>query len=311
MKTVLFNVPSAPQPPTRANTAAVIVLFQPEGDLTGRLVRVQNQVAWLIVVSNDGGQIDRLEALNTSMLTHVCNRENIGLAAALNIGLRQSRDLGFTWTLMLDQDTLVDEDLLIGLAEAYSAYPEPDKIGLLVPNYRSLGGTRFAYCQDAAWQTVATAVTSGSLVPLAVIEQLGGMREAFFIEGIDIEFCMRVRTAGMHVVATGRPLMTHGAGAAKERRLFGRTVLVSHHSPLRCFMQFRNLTWTLWRYHRLEPHWTRTALVSMLKRYCIVFLFERQRLRKVWAMLRGTFIGLVQALRADKEFGKLSAAKFK
>jgi hypothetical protein len=74
-------------------------------------------------------------------------------------------------------------------------------------------------------------------------------------------------------------------------------------------MQFRNLTWTMWRYRRQELRWVRVAMLSMLKRYCIVFLFERQRLRKAWAMLRGTFVGFAQAIHSDKEPGKLPAVK--
>lgn len=290
----------ASQAPTRANTAAVVVLFQPDGDLTSRLRRVQDQVAWLTVVSNDDGTIDRLAEIDAYTLTHVRNSGNLGLAAALNTGLTHSRERGFAWCLLLDQDTVVDEDLLAGLADAYSAYPDHEKIGLLVPNYRSPGGARLAYCPDVAWQTVATAVTSGSLVPLALIEQLGGMREAFFIEGIDMEFSLRLRAAGMHVVATGRPLMTHGAGATEERRLFGRTVLVGHHPPWRCFLQYRNLTWTLLRYGGSDLKWTRLTLLAMLKRICLVCLFERQRCAKLWAMLRGTLVGIGQALRRNE-----------
>jgi rhamnosyltransferase len=137
-------------------------------------------------------------------------------------------------------------------------------------------------------------------VPLEIIDRLGGMRESFFIEAIDLEFCLRVRAAGMHVVATGRPLMTHGAGAAEERLLFGRTVLVGHHPPWRCFLQYRNLTWTLLRYGRIDLTWTRRTLFAMLKRICLVCLFERQRCAKLWAMLRGTLVGIGEALRRNE-----------
>jgi len=233
-------------------------------------------------------------------LTHVQSGGNAGLAAALNTGLTRSRERGFAWCLLIDQDTVVDEELLAGLAEAYTAYPLKDKIGLLVPNYRSPGGARLAYYQGAVCQTVATAITSGSLVPLSVVKRLGGMREPFFIEGIDIEFSLRVRAAGLHVVATGRPLMTHGAGATEERRLFGRTVLVGHHPPWRCFLQYRNLTWTLLRYGQIDLAWTRQTLFAMLKRICLVCLFERQRCAKLWAMLRGTLVGIGQALQRNE-----------
>lgn len=301
--------PEVPPVPSRANTMAAVVLFHPEGDLLSRLERVLGQVAGLVVVSNDGESAQRLAELDATRVTCLQNATNLGLALGLNQALAHASQAGYRWCLLLDQDTLVDLDLVEGLSAVYTAHPQPHKIGLLAPNYRSPGGSRTAYPTEATWQTLETAVTSGSLLFIDAVKQVGGMREAFFIEGIDIEFSLRLRAAGLQLVASGRPLMTHGAGAAEERRLFGRTVLVGHHSPWRCFMQFRNLTWTLWRYRRLEPHWTRTALVSMLKRYCIVFLFERQRLRKVWAMLRGTFVGFAQALHTDKESGKLPAVK--
>ena len=309
-QTVQYTViPLAIESPSRATTAAVVVLFHPEGDLVGRLRRVITQVANLIVVANDGGDAGRLSELNVERLVYLKADENIGLAAALNWGLAHAVERGATWGLLLDQDTLVDDDLVGSLADTWNACPYRDRAVLLAPNYRSPQGARLAYPCEPVWQAVETAVTSGSLVALQTVQRVGGMREAFFIEGIDIEFSLRLRAAGLQLIASGRPLMTHGAGATEERRLLGRTVLVSHHSPWRCFMQFRNLTWTLWRYRRQEPRWTRTALVSMCKRCCLVLLFERQRPRKLLSMLRGMFVGIVDALHTDEGANKLPAVK--
>jgi rhamnosyltransferase len=293
--------------PTPANCAAVVVLFHPEGDLVGRLGRVLQQVARLAVVSNDGLGAGRLAGLDPAKVWHHAAGRNIGLAAALNEGLAEAARRGFAWCLLLDQDSVVDEDLVAGLGQTWAACPERASIGALVPNYRSPGQGRLAYPPQPAWQSVPTAVTSGSLVALAAIRRVGGMRDAFFIEGIDLEFSLRLRAAGLQLVASGRPLMTHGAGAAEEHRLFGRTVLVGHHPPARCFLQLRNLTWTLWRYGRREPQWTRTTLLAILKRVCLVLLFERQRARKLWAMLRGAWVGTAQALRPDTAAPRLQA----
>jgi GT2 family glycosyltransferase len=297
---MLNHAPLA-EAPSSSNTAAVVVLFQPEGELVTRLQRVLNQVSIMVVISNDGEGPARLAGLDVTRLTYVQAAGNIGLAAALNQGLTKAAQHGFAWCMLLDQDTVVDEDLVSGLAEAHTDCPSRSKVGILVPNYRSPGASaRLAYPSDGIWQSVETAVTSGSLVALETVRRVGGMREAFFIEGIDLEFSLRVRSAGLQLVASGRPLMTHGAGSAEERSLFGRTVLVGHHPPWRCFLQFRNLAWTLRRYGRKEPYWARVTLVSILKRFCITFLFERQRPRKAWAMLSGFIIGLAQASTAEK-----------
>jgi rhamnosyltransferase len=298
---MLDYAPLATEAPSPSNTAAVVVLFFPEGELVARLQRVMTQVALLVVISNDGKDCARLAGLDVYRLVHVQADGNIGLAAAINQGLTKAAHRGFAWCLLLDQDTIVDDDLVIGLAEAHIACPSRSKVGVLVPNYRSPGAAaRLAYPSDAIWQSMETAVTSGSLVALETVRRVGGMREAFFIEGIDIEFSLRLRAAGLQLVASGRPLMTHGAGMAEERRLLGRFVLVGHHPPWRCFLQFRNLAWTLWRYRHQEPRWVRSSLGSMCKRFCLVLLFEQQRLRKAWAMLHGTIVGFVQAMQKDK-----------
>ena len=288
-------------PPTNKNTAAVVVLFHREGPLIDRLQRVLIQVAEPIVVSNDGEDAGRLGALNGKRVTYLSNNENQGLAIALNQGIARALDQGYSWCLLLDQDTVVDDDLVSGLAEVWREYPKRNDIAILAPNYRNPVGHRLTYDSTPVWQLLKTAVTSGSIISLSSVRQVGGMREAFFIEGIDIEFCLRVRTAGMQLVASGKPLMTHGAGTTEERKLFGRRVIVTNHSPWRFFMQCKNLSWITCRYFSREPRWGASALVSMIKRCCIVLVFESQRRGKMWALLRGVFVGFTQAMRADGE----------
>jgi rhamnosyltransferase len=295
--------------PTAANTLASVVLFHPEGDLISRLERVMNQVSHLVVVYNDGSDEQNLSRLDLTRITCISNATNQGLAKALNCALVHALKLDYSWCLLLDQDTLVDNDFVEGLASVYRAYPEPYNIGLLAPNYRSPGGTRIAYPQNAIWQNLETAVTSGSLLHMNAVRRVGFMCEDFFIEGIDIEYSLRLRSRGLQLIASGRPLMTHSAGNTEERLLFGHTILVSNHAPWRCFLQFRNLTWILCHYWSQEPHWRWVTLLSILKRYCIVFLFEQQSLRKAWAMVRGTIVGFFLAMFASQSFGRLPAIK--
>jgi GT2 family glycosyltransferase len=287
----MISGPQSVPPPTRENSAAVVVLFNPEGSLAARLLLVQRQVGLLIVVSNDAGGVARLAELDPGRLLAIDNGSNIGLAAALNIGLKRAKVEGFSWCLLLDQDTVVHGDLISGLAATFTAFPRPHEVGLLAPNYRSPEGARLAYPSGRPCQEVLVAVTSGSLVPLGVLDRVGYMRESFFIEGIDVEFSLRLRAAGLRIVASGAALMTHGAGATEARRFFGRCVLVGHHSPWRCFMQFRNVTWILRHYWRGEPLWTRATLRGLFKRIALVCLFERQRAAKLWAMARGIGAG--------------------
>jgi len=278
--------------PTISNTVAIIVFYHPDGGIGERLRRVQSQVSWLIIVSNDDGACDYLSALDLHGLTYIQNPSNVGVGAALNRGLLEARAMGFAWGLLLDQDSSLDDEFMRVMAQTYAACPVQDKVAIVAANYRSPCGARVAYRTNVSWQNIPAAVTSGSLVRLAVIERVGGMCESYFIEAIDTEFCLRVRAGGMHVIASGRPVMTHGGGTSEERRIFGRTVLVGHHTAPRYFLQYRNLTCTLLHYGRGEPEWMIWTLLAMIKRIILVSLFEGHRLAKLRAMVSGVVAGI-------------------
>jgi rhamnosyltransferase len=279
--------PQQARAPSAISTWAVVVLHHPQGDLAGRLERVMDQVAGLVVVSNDGQLPADLPGRLGPRIRWQINPRNLGLGAALNQGLAIAREHAVEWFLLLDQDSLVDADLVSGLAATWQSISPRGRIGILAPNYRSRAGGRCAYPVDVPWQRISTVVTSGSLVARAALDECGGMHEEFFIEGIDLEFCLRIRQRGWEVAASGRPLMTHGAGAAREATVLWRRVLVGDHPPWRCYLQGRNLTWTWRRYWRVDIPWAAKTLVSVAKRFVIICLAEDAAGPKMQEWLRG------------------------
>jgi rhamnosyltransferase len=277
--------------PHRSGTVAIVVFHHPVGDFRARLARVAGQVAEVIVVANDGGDPGRVADVGGGRIRHVASAGNPGLGAALNLGLELARSAGARWCLLLDQDTSVDAGLLDGLAEVYGLHPRHGSIGLIAPNYRSPESGRLAYPIGPPYGEPATVVTSGSVLRLEAVAAVGPMMEEFFIEGIDIEYCLRLRASGFLVVASGRPLMTHGAGACIERRFLWRTVLVGAHSPWRYYLQFRNLTWILIHLAGSSPAWAARTVISMGKRLVLISIYEADRCEKFIAIARGVVHG--------------------
>jgi len=288
--------------PFPAVTAAVVVLYHPEGDLRERLQRALRQVARLIVIANDGLSDDRLIGLATANIRYIRESRNRGLAAALNRGLEIAIQEGMTWALLLDQDTVIDEDLVAGLGRLHAQLPRPDRVAVIAPNYRSSVSGKLAHPDNPAVQPARVAITSGSMVRLAVLAVAGAMKEEFFIEGIDLEFSLRLRRAGYELWISGRPFMTHGAGESAERRLGGRTVLITHHQVWRYYLQYRNLTWLVCRYVFHEPRWVGQTIAAMVKKIMLVLLYERQRPAKAGAIFRGVFDGILNRLGRTLSF---------
>src|SRR5260370_27819679 len=72
--------------------------------------------------------------------TLVCNRQNLGVAAALNIGARRALAQGFTWAVLLDQDTEVDHDMVERLVATHASCPDGDGIAIVGSRFRDTKG---------------------------------------------------------------------------------------------------------------------------------------------------------------------------
>jgi rhamnosyltransferase len=284
--------------PSPSTTAAVVVIYHPEGDLSGRLQRLIGQISLLVIIANDGGDEQRVgAALNGQVcFRYVAQGENIGLAAALNQGLRLAVEGGAQWCLLLDQDTVVDSDLVPALGNIYEQCPLRDRIAILAPNYQSPGSGKLTYEKTQPYLTADTVITSGSILRLSILPSVGLMMESFFIEGIDLEFSLRIRKAGHAIVVSRRPLMVHGAGQCEERRLGRRTVLIANHPPWRYYFQFRNVSWILWHYAGFDIKWTTKTIIGLGKKTVLMLLFEHQRPKKIHAITTGLLHGALGRL---------------
>ena len=295
------NVDMAPRAEA---TAAVVVTYHPDAELDDRLRRVRSQVAYVVIVDNSATPTvsARLRQLTRENVELIENDRNVGVAAALNRGLRRAAALNLAWVLMLDQDSVVDDDMLASLIHIYHECPSRDRIGLIGANSRSpISGRMGMACGTRGREYVETktTITSGSLVALSIYERVGPFRDDFFIEGVDLEYCLRLRRHGFAVLCSRRPLMTHAGGTAEERSLFGRAVLIANHEPWRYYYMLRNFVDIVRHYAGREPLWVVAALVNFLKTFVKIWLFERNRVAKFAAMGRGIGDGILGSRRSD------------
>src|SRR2546423_1715220 len=120
--------------PMPENTGAVIVTFHPDDGFPERLHRIRRQVGAVVIVDNasNAAAIQMLERLSREPGIHLlCNPENLGVAAALNIGFQWIDCNRFAWALAFDQDTEVEDHFLREMARVYEAAPLQEKLAVL------------------------------------------------------------------------------------------------------------------------------------------------------------------------------------
>jgi rhamnosyltransferase len=279
---------------------AVVVTYHPDADFGARFARVAAQVAAAVIVDNGSSAdaVTRLGALAANPgVTLVSHGENLGIARALNTGIRHAQGRGCPWALLLDQDTVVDDDLVDTLLGAYASCPEPARIAAVGARFRDTherpAATRPLHAGGESWQEVEAVITSGTLLALGPFAVIGPFRDEFFIDYVDIEYCLRARARGYRIIETRRPLMAHTVGAPTSHQILGREKWTTNHSADRRYYIARNNTVLLREYGTSKGgSWRWKSVVRSFRLCKRIALFERDKLAKISAVGRGWWDGV-------------------
>jgi len=236
---------------------AVAVTYNPEVALLAQVLgSVSPQVQGLVVVDNgsaNAGDIMHIVAEAGGQV--IANEGNIGIAAAQNQGIAHARSRDFTHVLLLDQDTVLAPGMVADLTESLNTLQrEQGRIAAIGPAYYEINSRRQTRAYRAsglrlsrlslAEETRPVAsdfiIASGSLIPLAVLETVGGFKEDLFIDLVDVEWCFRARAAGYRSFLSPTAAVEHRLGSGTVQ-IGPRQVAV--HVPIRNYYWVRNALW--------------------------------------------------------------------
>jgi len=285
--------------PAKDNICAVIVTYQPDDDFEMRARRIADLVDQVIVVDNHSNfaTVKRLRRLNLkSQSKLLLNNHNLGVATALNQGVKMALDLGYKWTLLFDQDSNPHETMVQILAAVFRTFPEKNKLALIGSNYHDANSGLVLYpsktSNSSDWIEQKTVITSGSLLQLQLFKTIGRFRDEFFIDHVDHEYCLQARARGYRIISTSQPLMTHSLGEAATHRLLWRSVVISNHSALRHYYMMRNHIVMAKEYIFKEPGWVISTLYWRLIANILIIPFEKDKATKIKLCFLGFFDGL-------------------
>jgi len=274
---------------------AVIVTYHPGDDALNNLAAIRPQVQHLVVVDN-GSTADELAAFRAAASTLnfdlLENHANLGLAAALNIGVRHAATLNATFVLLLDQDSAVDPTFTATMLHAFLATPPEQHLGILNPLYidSRFGNVLEPFLGNGGM--LQAAITSGSLMPLALFQHAGYFAEELFIDGIDYEYSFRIRTLGYTIQCHRQAVMRHSPGTPSYHTFLGsRPFQVANYSPIRRYYQERNKVWVTRRYWRRFYPFLLLQFRISLKDFIKILIAEDDKRTKISFFLRGIYDG--------------------
>jgi rhamnosyltransferase len=271
---------------------AVVVTFRPRTEDLGNLARVRPQVQDLVVVDNGSPEEKLLLLRKLSrelVFVLIENGQNLGIAAALNTGVKWAQASHSRWVALFDQDSAVTDGFIAQMLADFAQDAGRRNIQLLVPRYRDPeSGVERVCCLDEDGGPFVT-ITSGSLLPIAAFEKCGYFKEELFIYTIDDEYSLRLRSHGYSIGLSPNAVLLHVSGVPSYYRLFGRQLFqTTNYRPGVRYYISRNRVWMSRMYGAKYPRWVRGAFRASVIDLCKLAIAEDAR----WAKCRMIFLGL-------------------
>ena len=269
----------------------IIVAYYPEERLVRSVENLEqvNQVADIIIVDNTGEACTVIDLLEQHPNVNVIrNPKNEGIAAAQNVGLMLAQEKGYRWALTLDHDTIPDARMFAKYVQ-YVENNDCADIGILCTDFLDIGIGERSFGNSEPID-VDECISSGSLLNLSVFEKLGRMKEHYFIDQVDNEYCYRLRRYGYRIVALPGVDMEHKMGNITARVVLGKQFYLYNQSPIRTYYRTRNLIYMMREY--ADDKVLRKKNIKALGKDLIRILFEEKWFEKLKNYLKGVVAGV-------------------
>lgn len=261
---------------------AVVVSFNGRAKTLRTIACLSDQVDRIIVVDNhsDDDSCELLRGLESDPKVEIVwLSANLGIGNALNIGLSRALEMGSTWLLTMDQDSMPEPDMVAAFLA--SASDNPDHV-CLTPSIDCLDYS----ASMRPSREVNYAITSGNMTLVDLVAEAGSFDEKLFIDGVDFDFSLRIRKLGKKIYQVRAAKMMHELGDRPSRNLFlGR--FHTFHSPLRRYYISRNFFTLSQRYGLDFPIFFIKLLAVHSLLILTIGIYGSERITSFKMMLRG------------------------
>jgi len=281
--------------------AAGIVLYNPDIDrLRENISSIILQISHLYLIDNGSDNFEDiihfLSEFCSRNITLIINKENQGIAKALNQMCAAGINDSYEWMVTLDQDSVCPKNLI----EEFIKVDLKKKIGMICPIIvdRNNKSCISKQCISSEIVEVDECITSGSMIQLTVWRDLNGFDEIMFIDGVDFDMCYRLRKNGYKIISNGNVKLLHELGQLENHKfLFGK-ILVKNHSPFRKYYIARNIIYIAKK--RKSIFLFIKGIFQEIKLLFIILLFEENKIAKLNSVFKGIKDGILMRVEVRK-----------
>ena len=266
---------------------SIIVVYNPKVDLLVKdICSFIKNVDLLIIWQNSVLSDDVREYISSlGNIIFAGNGINQGIPTALNFALSYAIKNGYDYLLTMDQDSVLEN------FDNYknTVIKKNQEKSCIVGAYQTFLESKLSEDIFSEYKWV---ITSGTIFPIRLLNEIGGFETSFFIDTVDIEVCIRARKYGYkcYICRTGKLIQKYGV--KHTIKMLNKTINYVVYSPDRIYGIFRNLTMLLITYRNKEISYELFTFSFIVIKSAV---FEkRNRTKSLLAMLSGIIDGVCQ-----------------
>lgn len=275
--------------------AAIIISYNPDNNLLDSINLLINQVEKIIIVDNGSESqkkknINLIKDIDNKKIEVIFNEENLGIAIALNIGVKEALNQGYNWILTMDQDSKASSNMVEKMLEVYNTIDESERKDILsiFPNFVD---ERIQSIEENSnmnsYEYVDADITSGNLLRAEVFDKVGFFDDSLFIDLVDTDFCMRLNEKNIKMIKVRDAILYHSLGESQSvKSIFGK-FNTSNHSALRRYYMTRNRFYTWEKYKDLNSFTLNRDKKLFKKEFVKIILGEKDKVNKIKMVFRG------------------------
>lgn len=283
---------------------AIIITYNPELKLLkNNLDAVQENIGdnYLIIDNNSENNNEMDTFVDDEKLISL--NQNLGIAAAQNIGFKMAIKMDYTWVLLLDQDSVIPSNMILEMEKTKEFYdPKTGMIGT------SIGEEGF---EDKGVIRKNDLIASGTLIKIEAWINAGGFDETLFIDYVDFDFDARVKMCSYDIFENTNIKIEHEIGKIFFAPFRGKILhlgkhrgIFSDHSAFRLYYFYRNSIIVKKRYPSFfydskHPVW------ANIKRLREILLYSQPILKKIRFAFKGIIEGASYSPLKDKNFQQI------
>ena len=275
--------------------ACIIVSYNPDRGIEKCFNSLINQVDKMFIVDN-GSNGDRIKILkelknsNANKVDLILNNENLGIATALNVGIKKALNEGYDWVITMDQDSKANDNMIEKMFEVYEGINLDERKDILsiFPNFVD---ERVQSIEENSeiktYEYVDAEITSGNLLKTEVFDKVGFFDDSLFIDLVDTDFCMRLNEKNIKMIKVRDAILYHNLGESQAVKSGFLKFNTSNHSAIRRYYMTRNRFYTWEKYKDLNSFKLNRDKMLFKKEFVKVILGEKDKVNKIKMIFRG------------------------